>query len=288
MLTSKQPIGVFDSGIGGLTVLRRLLELLPDERYVYLGDTARVPYGNKSIDTVQRYALECVDFLITHNVKMIVVACNTASALALDVIRQHTEVPVVGMIRPAAEDALNHSTSGKIGVIGTRATIASNAYAMAIQEIADQRADVTDGTHRREPKIEVVSRPCPLFVPLAEEGWIDTPATELIAETYLQPLILQDVDTLVLGCTHYPLLSDLLARMMPAVHLVDCGFAAARVAASILGVNTNSVTRLTSSHLRDHVMMYLTDYTPAFQTIGKEFLGVSVEEPVRTVLKELL
>lgn len=287
MSPSEQPIGVFDSGIGGLTVLRRLLELLPNQHYVYLGDTARVPYGNKSTETVQRYSLECVDFLLEHKVQAIVVACNTASALALDTIRQHTSIPVVGMIGPAAAEALQASATGRIGVIGTRATIASNAYGSAIQGAALQRDDVSGNRNDKTRTVEVVSRACPLFVPLVEEGWTDTPATRMIAETYLQPLIQQRVDTLVLGCTHYPMLSELLLSVVHGVTLIDCGNAAARAVASLLAVEASTPTPLNASRIRDHVLMYLTDYTPAFQTIAKDFLGVPVEEPVRTVLREL-
>ena len=287
MSSSEQPIGVFDSGIGGLTVLRRLLELLPNQRYVYLGDTARVPYGNKSTETVQRYSLECVDFLLEHNVQAIVVACNTASALALDTIRKHTTIPVVGMIGPAAVEAVESTTSGRIGVIGTRATIASNAYGSAIQGAAMQRGDEAGNRNDRPRTVEVVSRACPLFVPLVEEGWTDMPATRMIAETYLQPLIQQRVDTLVLGCTHYPMLSELLLSVVQGVRLIDCGNAAARAVASLLAVEATSPTPLNASLLREHVLMYLTDYTPAFQTIAKDFLGVPVEEPVRTVLREM-
>lgn len=287
MASDMRPIGVFDSGIGGLTVLRQLLRTLPSERYVYLGDTARVPYGNKSSETVQRYARECTNFLLTHNVKLIVVACNTASALALDAIRELVSIPVIGMIAPAAQHALETSRSGRIGVIGTRATISSNAYAATIRSLAEERYDQHPEEDHRLRSLELVSRPCPLFVPLVEEGWVDHPATRQIADVYLKPLLSQGIDTLVLGCTHYPLLSPLLADLAPGVSLIDCGHAAARLAAEVLDANPTSTSILTSSTVNNSVSVYLTDYTPAFQTIAKEFLGVTVEEPVRASLNEL-
>ncbi len=269
---SSKPIGVFDSGIGGLTVLRQLMQYLPGESFVYLGDTARVPYGNKSEDTVQRYSLECTDFLLQHDVRLIVVACNTASAIALDVLSSHAQVPVVGVIEPAARDAVDRSKTGVIGVIGTRATIASDAYARCIAAI--------------QKSALVYSRPCPLFVPLVEEGWLDTPATQYIAETYLQPLLAQNVDTLVLGCTHYPLLAPLIQRIAPGVHLVDCGTSAAATAAALLGIRTaDSQHRERAQTGTVHI--YLTDRTPTFQYIARELLGMNVEEPVITTLRDL-
>lgn len=284
MLSDQRPIGVFDSGIGGLTVLRHLLSLLPHEHFVYLGDTARVPYGNKSAETIQRYARECTNFLTDQRVKLIVVACNTASALALDYVRAHTDVPIVGMIQPAALDAVQTSASGRIGVIGTRATIASNAYGVAIHDIVHE----CRGRYRFSVgQLELVSRACPLFVPLVEEGWIDSPATQLIAQSYLKPLTDKGIDTLVLGCTHYPLLWPLISLLAPGVTLIDCGMAAARQAHNILDEigerNTDSTVRTAT----ERVSVYVTDNTPSFTSIAKEFLGMPVQEPVRTALREI-
>lgn len=269
MSTDPRPIGVFDSGIGGLSVVKHCARLLPDERFVYLGDTARVPYGNKSAETVQTYSAQCAAFLLSHDVKMIIVACNTASALALDMLRAQLSIPVVGMIEPAARRAAATTTNRHIGVIGTRATIASDSYARTIAHVAGDR------------RIDVHSRPCPLFVPLVEEGWLDSPATRLIAEEYLRPLVSNGIDTLVLGCTHYPLLMPLLSEMLPGVHLIDCGLCAAEEARTVLGVE--STTPTTASRID----LYVTDHTPAFTMLARQFLGMPVDEPVRVSVDNL-
>ncbi|HUO51035.1 MAG TPA: glutamate racemase, partial [Gemmatimonadaceae bacterium] len=185
------PIGVFDSGLGGLTVVHELRRQLPAERLIYFGDTARVPYGPKSPDTVRRYAAEITEWLIAQGVKAVVVACNTATAHALPMLRERFPLPVIGVIEPGARAAVRASASGRIGVIGTSGTIASGAYERAIRAL--------------RPGAEVTSRACPLFVPLVEEGWLDTPATRLVADEYLRPLAEHGCDALVLGCTHYPL-----------------------------------------------------------------------------------
>ncbi|MGH7635673.1 MAG: glutamate racemase, partial [Gemmatimonadaceae bacterium] len=202
------PIGVFDSGIGGLTVARELLRQLPGETLVYFGDTARVPYGPKSPDTVRRYSHEIAQWLADQGVKAIVVACNTATAHALDSLQRAFSMPVIGVVNPGARAATHTSREHRIGVIGTEGTIASGAYVRAI--------------HAMDPDAQVVTRACPLFVPLVEEGWLDTEATRLIAREYLGPLLASHVDTLVLGCTHYPLLKPLLAELAgPTVRLID-------------------------------------------------------------------
>lgn len=265
MPTDPRPIGVFDSGIGGLTVLKHLARLLPDERFVYLGDTARVPYGNRSAETVRLYAQQCAAFLLSHNVKMIVVACNTVSALALDALRASLPVPVIGVIEPAARVAAERTKNGNIGVIGTRATIASESYARAITDAASHT-------------VHVHSRACPLFVPLVEEGWLDTPATRLIAEEYVRPLVANGIDTLVLGCTHYPLLAPVLRSLLPMVDLVDCGEAAAEDARRALGVEVTTATHAPV------ISLYVTDTTPAFTLLAGQFLGRPVDEPVNISL----
>jgi len=216
------PIGIFDSGIGGLTVARAIRRALPAESTIYLGDTARVPYGNKSPETVRRYAEEIERWLLAQHVKMIVVACNTATAHALDDLRQRSPVPVIGVIEPGARRAADATRSGRVGVIGTAGTIASGAYRRALLAV---RGD-----------LRVIERACPLFVPFVEEGWLDHRATELVAEEYLAPLRAERVDTLVLGCTHYPMLKPLLARVMGGgVTLVDSAEETAREVSEVLG-----------------------------------------------------
>src|SRR5712691_9740689 len=204
----EKPIGVFDSGIGGLTVVRALRELLPNESIFYLGDTARVPYGGKSAATVERYSLEITAMLLEENCKMIVVACNTASALALTRLTEMTPVPVIGVIRPGAEAALAATCNGHIGVIGTRATIKSGAYERALRSL--------------NAEVRVSACACPLFVPLIEEGWLESEITDRVVRQYLTPLVEEGVDTLVLGCTHYPLLRAAIGRFLgQSVALVD-------------------------------------------------------------------
>ncbi|HEU4587390.1 MAG TPA: glutamate racemase [Gemmatimonadales bacterium] len=202
------PVGIFDSGIGGLTVARAIFAQLPGESTIYFGDTARVPYGPKSPETVRRYSIEILDWLLGQGVKAVVIACNTSTAHALEALRAASPVPVIGVIEPGARAATQVTRGGPIGVIGTVGTIASNAYARAIHTIA--------------PAAQVEQTACPLFVPFVEEGWFDRPALELVAREYLAPLQGAQVDTLVLGCTHYPLLKALLARVMgPNVALID-------------------------------------------------------------------
>ena len=215
------PLGVFDSGIGGLTVARALFERLPRESVVYFGDTARVPYGPKSPETVRRYSAEILAYLVRRGVKAVVVACNTSTAHALEHLQAHSPVPVVGVIAPGARAAVAATQTGAIGVIGTAGTIASGAYTRAIQAL--------------KPGAKVQAQACPLFVPLVEEGWFDHPAAELIAREYLAPLVRAHVDVLVLGCTHYPLLKPLLARVMgKGVTLVDSAEETAKVVAAEL------------------------------------------------------
>ena len=216
-----RPIGVFDSGIGGLTTVRELFDRLPDESVVYFGDTARLPWGNKSKDTVTRFSVEIASFLVRQHVKCVVVACNTASSQALDALRERFDVPLIGVIEPAARAALEASPNGRIGVAGTLATVGSNAYADAIARLA--------------PKARVEQRACPLFVPLVEEGWLDHAVTKLVADEYLSELKAANLDSLILGCTHYPMLAPLLQAYMGAnVKLIDSGAEAARATAELL------------------------------------------------------
>lgn len=207
-MADDRPIGVFDSGIGGLTVVRELIERLPHESIVYFGDTARVPYGSKSPATVERYAQEAAAFLVSRDVKLIVIACNTATAHAFDTLHATLPIPVIGVIEPGARAAVQATRTGRVGVIGTAGTIRSGAYDLAVR--------------RRLPDARVYAQPCPLFVPVVEEGWRTHPAAKLIAQEYLIPLREMDVDVVILGCTHYPLLHDLVAGIMgETVTLVD-------------------------------------------------------------------
>jgi len=249
------PLGVFDSGIGGLTVARALFERLPRESVIYFGDTARVPYGPKSPDTVRRYSGEILAYLLRRGVKAVVVACNTSTAHALDYLKRQSPVPMVGVIEPGARAAVAATRTGAIGVIGTAGTIASGAYERAIKAL--------------RPDARVHAHACPLFVPLVEEGWFDHPAAELIAREYLEPLKQARVDVLVLGCTHYPLLKPLLARVMgPGVTLVDSAEETAKVVAEELAARG----LLTEGGSHDHTFV-VSDDEPHFRKVGARFLG---------------
>ena len=245
-----EPIGVFDSGVGGLTVVSALMRRLPGESILYLGDTARLPYGSKSASTVARYTRRNVDFLVARGVKAVVVACNTASALALDELE--ADLPVWGVVEPGAETAVAVS-KGRVGVLATESTIRSDAYGRAIR--------------RLDPAIEVLSRTCALFVPLVEEGWSDDPVAELVARRYLEPLLAAGVDTLVLGCTHYPVLAPILRRIAgPEVELVDSAEAIARKVAGELA----AADLLASGRPRHHLCV--TDVGEHFQRLARELL----------------
>lgn len=252
---SKQPIGVFDSGIGGLTVLRELLEQLPNESFVYFGDTARVPYGNKSTETVRRFSSENVRLLQERGVKMVVVACNTATADALPQLQGEFDLPVVGVIEPGVRAAIATTRNGRIGVIGTSGTIRSGAYQNAILA--------------RRPDARVHSKACPLFVPLVEEGWTETPVTRLVVEEYLRPYTSLHVDTLVLGCTHYPLLKPAIAAFLGGtVTLVDSAIETAREVAVVLRDR-----KLASAAHERRFDIILSDTSPTFAEIASRFLG---------------
>lgn len=202
------PVGVFDSGVGGLTVAREIMRQLPSENVVYFGDTARVPYGSKSRDTIIRFSRQIIRFLKTKGVKAIVIACNTASALALDTVQAETDIPVIGVIAPGARAAVNETKNAKIGVVGTEATIRSETYTKVI------KTQLPDAT--------VIGKPCPLFVPLAEEGFAKHPITDQVIDIYLSEMKKTDIDTMILGCTHYPLLrSKIMAYLGESVHIVN-------------------------------------------------------------------
>jgi glutamate racemase len=250
------PIGIFDSGIGGLTVARAIYERLPRESTIYFGDTARVPYGPKSPDTVKRYSLEILQWLLEQRVKAVVVACNTSTAHALRALQEASPVPVLGVIKPGARAAIAAGGSGPIGVIGTAGTIASDAYNRAIQALA--------------PGVPVVQRACPLLVPFVEEGWFDHPATELVAADYLAELRRACVRSLVLGCTHYPLLRPLLQRIMgPEVTLIDSGQATAAALETILRDKAlEAPNEETASH-----RFVVSDDEARFRQVGSRFIG---------------
>jgi glutamate racemase len=255
------PIGVFDSGVGGLTVYRAIHEELPSEDLVYLGDTARLPYGTKSRETVVRYSMKNVEFLLSHGIKLLVVACNTASALALDEIRQAVDVPVVGVVEPGAEAAAAASRGGEVLVIGTESTVRSGAYEKAILE--------------RRPTLRVLQKACPLFVPLAEEGWVDNVVAREAARIYLEPFRGRGVDTLVLGCTHYPLLRNVIAEAIgPGVVLVDSAREAARSVRAALA----SALRIRQSDWGPgEKHFFVTDASERFRSVAETFLGGPIE-----------
>jgi glutamate racemase len=267
-LNRELPIGIFDSGVGGLTVYRALHERLPDEHFVYLGDTARVPYGTKSLQTVERYAIENSLFLEAHGIKLLVVACNTASALALPAIRRAVSVDVIGVIEPGARAAVASSLKSEaknVGVIATEATIQSKAYASAIAKLA--------------PEIKVIERACPLFVSLAEEGWAETDVALSVASEYLQEIKGDEVGTLVLGCTHYPILRSVIQETMGEnVLLIDSGEATARDVEMLLtekGLGRETAEdRARERHLCDDLdHFYVTDAAERFSRVAERFLG---------------
>lgn len=254
------PIGVFDSGIGGLTVVRELMRQLPNESLIYFGDTARVPYGPKSPDTIQRYSREISAYLLGQGVKAIVIACNTATAHALSALRDELSVPVIGVAEPGAQAAVSSSKSGRIGVIGTTGTVKSGAYDRAIHAIA--------------PTAQVTSRPCPLFVPLVEEGWLDTEPTRLIAREYLTPLHDAHVDAVVLGCTHYPLLKPVIKEVLGGrVSLVD---PAEQTAAETKRVLAARGMRAPAGHAPTYRFV-ASDAPEQFLRMGQRFLGATIE-----------
>jgi len=257
------PVGVFDSGIGGLTVVRALRARLPRESIVYFGDTARVPYGTKSAETITRFALQDAEFLAARGVKLVVVACHSASSVALPELVRRVGVPVVGVIDPGARALVAATRSRRVAVIGTRATIASGAYERAIRAA--------------DPEVEIVAKPTPLLVPLAEEGWQDGEVAELVVRRYLAGLADEGVDALLLGCTHFPLLADAIGRVLgPGVKLVDSSEETAARAATLLDEQGLLDRAGTPRH-----RCYLSDLTPSFEQVGARFLGAPLGEVMR-------
>jgi len=249
------PIGIFDSGIGGLTVAKKVFELLPDENVIYFGDTARFPYGPRSKEIVRKFSHQNVNFLLSQKVKFIVVACNTASAVALDELKRRYHIPMIGVVKPGASAAVKATICGKIGVIGTVGTVHSGAYQKAI--------------HRLAPQLKVYSIPCPLFVSLAEEGYVTKEATRLIACEYLNPLIKKRVDTLVLGCTHYPLLKNIISQTMGKdVKLID----SAEETAKEVKIFLQRHDLLGNSGGKSFRSFYVSDVPDRFLEVGERFL----------------
>lgn len=259
MAKAGDAVGIFDSGVGGLTVFRRVAERLPNESIIYLGDTARVPYGAKSADTVIRYAKACSVILLERGIKLLVVACNTASAFALDALRNELAVPVLGVIEPGVRRAVQETRNNHIGVIGTMGTIQSGAYQKAIKALA--------------PDAQVFCKPCPLFVPLAEEGWTRGNVPRQAAQEYLIELVDRGIDTLVLGCTHYPLLKEVIAETAgPTVALVDSAQATAAVVEATLAAAASQGR----AHRPPTYQFLVTDAPDSFAEIGERFSGHAI------------
>ena len=257
-MTDHRAIGVFDSGIGGLTVVKAICELLPDENVFYLGDTARVPYGGKSPATVERYAREMIEMLVAEDVKAVVIACNSASAVALPKIENDFRIPIVGVIQPGAQAAVAATRNRHVGVIGTRATIKSGAYERAIR--------------RLDAQIDIAARSCPLLVPLIEEGWLNDEVTDRVIARYLEPLVRQGIDTLVLGCTHYPLLADAVARFLQSkVTLVDSARNCAKALAELLDRES-----LRGSKGSGKLQVALTDAPEGFLDVARNALQLDI------------
>ncbi len=258
---ASRPIGIFDSGIGGLTVLKAVRHELGAEDVVYFGDTARVPYGTKSKETITKFSVDNVSFLQSFDVKLVIVACNTASSLALEALKDRFEVPIIGVIEPGARQALESTRSGRIGVIGTKATIGSGAYEACLKRI--------------DPSVRVYSEACPLFVPFVEEGWLDGDVVNRVARTYLDGLKNFKIDTLILGCTHYPLLEGAIRKVLgPRVKLVNSAEETAKESRRLLGEMGVSARRKRGAAT---TRFYVSDEPESFRTLGERFLGRSIE-----------
>jgi len=268
--TAQRPIGVFDSGIGGLTVAAEIMRQLPAERIVYFGDTARLPYGPKSKETVTQFAIQNTEFLLRQGVKMVVVACNTASSVALDALTKRNDVPIVGVIQPGALAAVSATRIGRIGVIGTEGTIASHAYEREI--------------HKLDRDVTVVEKSCPLFVPLAEEGWTDREVTLVIAHEYLTPLRDAGVDAVVLGCTHYPILKTTIAKVFgPGVKLIDSAEETAREVGERL--STLGIARPAGD--RPEHAFFVSDVPHRFTEQAERFLRADLPRVAVVTLEQL-
>jgi len=265
------PIGFFDSGIGGLSVVKSVSTLLPNENIIYFGDTARVPYGSKSNDTVIEYSIQAANFLLRKNIKLLVVACNTASSVALKELRRFLTIPVIGMITPGSKMAVEATINGRIGVIGTRSTINNKAY--------------TNEMLKLNPKLKIFDSACPFFVPLAEEGWIDSKVTELVAKEYLLPLKEKNIDTLILGCTHYPILTNVIQKVVgKKVRLIDSGSPASKLVENYLAGRG----LLNTSNQQGQSEFYVSDIPTKFKEVAERFLGKKIKDIHKVELEELI
>jgi glutamate racemase len=259
-MSSSAPIGVFDSGIGGLTVVREMIGQLPNESIIYFGDTARVPYGPKSPDTVLRYSREITSYLLAEGVKALVVACNTATAHALPALREEFAIPIIGVIEPGARAAVASTKTNRIGVIGTAGTIKSRAYEKEIKKLL--------------PNANVTAQACALFAPLVEEGWLDSEVTRAVARNYLAPIVSAEVDTLVLGCTHYPLMKTVIGNVVGRdVRLIDSAYETAREAGQVLRAKGLEMDAPDSARYR----FIASDAPDTFLALGQTFLGSSID-----------
>jgi glutamate racemase len=269
-MSDNRPIGVFDSGIGGLTVLREIINAVPDESTIYFGDNSRAPYGTKSRSTIIRYSLQNLRFLENKDVKMIVVACNTASAYAYEELKSRAKVPVVEVVTPGADEACRATKNGKIGIIATKGTISTGVYKAAVEKRAEELG---------MKDIEIFQQACPLFVSLAEEGWWDTEITRLTAEEYLKPLKEAGIDTLVMACTHYPLLSKVIGEVMgESVVLVNTGVATAKVVKGLLESEGISSGNNGADSVRE---FYTSDEPELFEQVAAPFLGEGLPSGTR-------
>ncbi|MFY9176558.1 MAG: glutamate racemase [Caldicoprobacterales bacterium] len=255
-----RPIGVFDSGLGGLTVVKELMKILPGENLVYFGDTARVPYGTRSNETVIRYSKQCIRFLLSQDVKMIVIACNTVSSISLDIVNKIFDIPILGVIEPGAKAAAQSTKNKRVGIIGTQATIRSKAYEKALA--------------KHDPEISIFSTPCSLFVPIVEEGWSNTQIALLTAERYLDSMKGNEIDTLLLGCTHFPLLQDTIGKVMgPDVTLVNPAEGTALEVERIL--RSKNILNLEGNE--GTYNFFVSDLGEKFEDIGGQFLGREIK-----------
>jgi len=262
-MNNKKAIGIFDSGMGGLTVVKEVIANLSNEKIVYFGDTARVPYGPKSKETVIRFSIENILFLLNHNVKLIIVACNTASSVALADIEKNFKVPIMGVIEPGVKEALRISKNKRIGIIGTKTTIKSMAYERQLKKL--------------DPKIKVFSQACPLFVSLVEEGWLKTKITRQIVMEYLLPLKKKNIDTIILGCTHYPLLKPVIQEVLgPKVKLIDSARQVADEAKQIL--ETQHLLTGVKKSKQKNISFYVSDEPDNFAKQGEKFLGFALNK----------
>lgn len=258
-------IGVFDSGIGGLTVLAELKQRLPEETFIYLGDTARVPYGTRSGETVIRYARSCAQFLIKKGIKLLIIACNTASSYALDTIKKEVNIPVIGVVEPGAKAVIKKTKNKRVGIIGTEGTIRSQSYEKIIKEMA--------------PDITVFTKACPLFVPLVEEGWTEGQVPSLVVQEYLDPLMKENIDTLLLACTHYPLLKNTIKKVFSHIsfEIVDSAEETAKEVVNLLQI-CNIMRKNIKIMKEKKVKYFVTDDPEKFRIVGNRFIKESIDD----------